>query len=129
MDDATLLAEELGSEKTRRRAIQKELDEAHGQIQSLRRRLWLKGTFLKMCGLVVGLGILAGAGWLCWKGLNSHETQHCYIERERQNIDAFTIYRTVEWGTDRELGFSTDLDKVMEISRKQGCKAPRRTEE
>ena len=125
MDDATLLAEELGHQKEKYKRLKDDHTEQINTIRALRRRLMGKDIFWLFTAIVVGLGIIGGLGWLSLKGLNSYETKHCYIERDREMVDVYEVYRTVEWGVDRELGYSTDLNRAMEIARKQGCRAPK----
>ena len=50
-------------------------------------------------------------------------TQHgpsneCYIESQRL---VFQLHKTVEWGSDRELGMYRTLEEALEDAKKLGC--------
>lgn len=129
MDEATLLAEQLDLVKNSNKILEEDLREYKIQCIALRRRLAAKDFFRFVLAVTVGLGILTGLGWLSLKGLNSYDTNQCYIKSGEQRVNVYEVYRKVEWATDKKVGFSTDLDKAMEIVRKQGCKAPRKVEQ
>lgn len=116
MTDETLLAEKVGALEEEKRQLKKEVE---GLRADLRWKTFRHGTitFLVITFLVIALG------WLGWKAINSRDTDECYIKATTAQCDVFLINRRVEWWPDRTLGSSPDLDKALEIGRKQGCKA------
>ena len=129
MNDETLMAEELGSLRQKNKELKETVGDRNSTINTLRWQIARGKFFYSALGALVGLSMVLGLGYLLFKWLNSYETKHCYIERGQSTVQVYRVKRTVEWEKDRGLGFSTDLDKAMEIAQKQGCKIHRSAEE
>lgn len=125
MNDETLMAEKIGSLEQENRQLERDKASLRDRIHKLERQLEYKKFGRRLSAFIFTTGLVVGLGWLSWKAVNSYTTDTCYIDRSEERIDVFRVKRVVEWGQDMELGYSTDLDKAMEIAKKQGCRAPR----
>lgn len=124
MNDDTILAEALGEEREKSKRLKEQIASRDLRIRILKLRSEGWRIFQVMVGIMVGLSLMSGFGYLCWKGINSYDTKECYIERGSKQVEVYMVYRKVEWGSDKSLGYSTDLDKTKEIAKKQGCWLP-----
>ena len=114
MTDETLLAEQVGQ-------LREENAQLKAEVKQLLWKGWHQAAVYTIVGIVSAGFVLVSLIWLCWKGLNSYETNQCLITQRSVVMPGYEIERVVQWGTDRSLGVAADLDKAREIARIQGC--------
>jgi len=114
MYEETIMAERIGS-------LQQENEDLKNKLKDARRRYRTKQLWKIVCGLTIVVTILFGLIYIIYNSIYSKVTNDCYIESEIRRVRVFVVRQTVDWGSDRILGISSNLDDAINMTKKQSC--------